>query len=162
MWSCSRGFPRCATESCPEADCLELPLWTADPALSHYAVLVWVRSLPTCPPDCDSPIHTVIGRDHGVGHAVCRAEEQSQDGNDRSTMVGMICTIVGIFALFCLSHGCDPSQGRLGGICGVSSRGAVSKMNDRSTKAGDSSTVGLTSVDIQKVTKITMKVRLSG
>ena len=47
MWSCSRGFPRWATESCPEADCLELPLWTADPALSHYAVLVWVRSLPT-------------------------------------------------------------------------------------------------------------------
>ena len=118
LWSCSRGFPRCATESCPEADCLELPLWTADPALSHYAVLVWVRSLPTCPPDCDSPIHTVIGRDHGVGHAVCRAEEQSQDGNDRSTMVGMICTIVGIFALFCLSHGCDPSRGRLGGPVG--------------------------------------------
>ena len=29
MWPCSRGFPRCATESCPEADCLELPLWTA-------------------------------------------------------------------------------------------------------------------------------------
>ena len=162
MWSCSRGFPRCATESCPEA---EVPSWESRHRAPLYLVdllsvlsvqcsrratsnsLWWGRAcwmlgcsrrvprvIPTCPPDCYSPdkhypwscrgvVLTCMGVDDACPHhvadgMVCRAEEQSQRWDNRSTKVGDHMHHCRNLILFCSSHGCDPSRGRLGGLVG--------------------------------------------
>ena len=146
MWPCSRSFPRCATKSCPEASGLELLLWTAEPAFLRASLgyifegilAVEDRSrwvIPTCPPDCDLPdkhypwscrgVLTCMGVDDACPHhvadgMVCRAEEQSQRWDNRSTKVGYHMHHCRNLLLFCMLHGCDPSRGRLGELFGCS------------------------------------------
>ena len=92
------------------------------------------RVIPTCPPDCYSPdkhypwscrgvVLTCMGVDDACPHhvadgMVCRAEEQSQRWDNRSTKVGDHMHHCRNLILFCMLHGCDPSRGRLGGLVG--------------------------------------------
>ena len=94
------------------------------------------RVIPTRPPDCYSPdkhypwscrgvVLTCMGVDDACPHhvadgMVCRAEEQSQRWDNRSTKVGYHMHHCRNLLLFCMLHGCDPSRGRLGELFGCS------------------------------------------
>ena len=66
MWSCSRGFPRCATESCPREVFANVEVKgkriCLQPCLGYMFQGTVCKGchwcgpvIPTCPPDCDSP-----------------------------------------------------------------------------------------------------------